>query len=61
MSSAGVKVLTDPDAATIKTLPAEGACLGWHAVDKRVVGPAYHSPFEAKILAAWVLAGAPAN
>lgn len=89
-----------PEAATVKPLLVKGTCLGGHAVDKKVVGPAYHevaakyqgdpkavdllaekivkggagvwgpipmpaasaiTPAEAKILAAWMLAGAPAN
>lgn len=75
MSGAGVKVLialvaagvydmasaqSACDPATIKPLPADGACLGWHAAAK-MVGPAYRSSSEARFLAAWVLAGAPAN
>ena len=89
-----------PEAAVVKPLLAKGTCLACHAVDKKVVGPAYRdvaekykadaktvdlladkilkggsgvwgavpmppaagiSSAEAKILATWVLAGAPAN
>ena len=31
-----------PDAATVKPLLVKGTCRGCHAVDKKVVGPAYH-------------------
>ncbi|WP_334134654.1 c-type cytochrome [Tepidimonas sp.] len=96
----GVAVLTAPayalDAAAAKGLAQKNACMGCHAVDKKMVGPAYKdiaakykgmkpeelaasikkggtgkwgpvpmpaqpnlSDADAKVLAEWVLAGAP--
>ncbi|MFN3829939.1 MAG: c-type cytochrome [Tepidimonas ignava] len=97
---AGVAALTAPvhamDAAAAKALAQKNACMGCHAVDKKLVGPAYKdiaakykgmkpeelaasikkggagkwgpvpmpaqaalSDADAKLLAEWVLAGAP--
>lgn len=86
------------DASAVHALAAQKACLGCHAADKKIVGPAYQdvaakykgmdvkklagsikaggsgkwgaipmppqptlSDAEAELLAAWVLAGAPAK
>lgn len=100
MAAAGVAALASPvhalDAAAAKALAQKNACMGCHAVDKKLVGPAYKdvsakykgmNPAElaasikkggsgkwgpvpmpaqaalgdndAKLLAEWVLAGAP--
>ncbi len=101
MASFGtVAAQSAPEAALVKRLLAKGTCLACHAVDKKIVGPAYRdvaekyqegakavdrlaekiqkggsgvwgavpmppaagiSAAEAKILATWVRAGAPAN
>ena len=45
MAAAGVAALVGPahalDAAAAKALAQKNACMGCHAVDKKLVGPAY--------------------